>query len=111
MSGLAAAIIEAAFYTTAFGATEALRLTSPDGRIGHAHLSIGTRRSSCSPNGRISAYWHQATVGGTPVSLHLSVEDADTVVTRTADAGATVLRAEEETVRSPPSVHSPLDQH
>ena len=32
------------FYKKAFGATEAMRLAQPDGRIGHAELQIGDSR-------------------------------------------------------------------
>jgi PhnB protein len=80
------------FYKQVFGATEALRLTGPDGRIGHAELKIGTSRLMLAdehpemdflgPNGR----------GGTPVTIHLYVEDADAVFSAAVAAGAAELR-------------------
>ena len=80
------------FYKQVFGATEVLRLTGPDGRIGHAELKIGTSRLMLAdehpemdflgPNGR----------GGTPVTIHLYVEDADALFSAAVAAGATELR-------------------
>jgi PhnB protein len=81
-----------AFYAKVFGALEAYRLSDPSGKIGHAELSI---RGACfmiadeyKDFGAVSP----GTVGGTPVSLHLYVDDVDDTVARAIEAGATVLR-------------------
>ena len=86
----AAAAIE--FYRAAFGAVEQFRLTGPDGRIGHAELRIG----GCDGDavGRVAGLRgaEPATIGGSPVKLHLYVDDCDAVVARAVAAGATLMR-------------------
>lgn len=73
------------FYVKAFGATEAVRLTTPDGsRVVHAELSIQGAKlflaDQCGdpvqPSGRIG--------------LHLEVPDADAAQARAAQAGARI---------------------
>jgi PhnB protein len=87
VSGVAAAI---EWYSQALGAHELLRNAAPDGRIMHSELLLGDSRffvvdefpeSMRSP----------ATLGGTPVTLHLYVPDVDALFSRATDAGATVL--------------------
>jgi PhnB protein len=85
MSGAARAI---EFYQRVFGAKEIMRLPGADGRVGHAELQIGTSRimlaDECPQRGAQSPQ----TVGGTPVSLLLYVEDVDAVAARAVAAGA-----------------------
>lgn len=81
-----------AFYVRAFGAVETMRLAEPDGRIGHAEIKIGAAPIMISdeyPNERVLS---PATLGGTPVSIHLYVPDVDAFVARAAEAGGKVLR-------------------
>ena len=85
--GAAAAI---AFYKQAFGAVEEGRMDGPDGKLMHAMIRIGNSAvmladefpewGSVGPN----------TLKGTPVTLHLYVEDADAVFAQALAAGATV---------------------
>ncbi|HEY8478162.1 MAG TPA: VOC family protein [Chloroflexota bacterium] len=86
----AAAAIE--FYQRAFGARELLRMLSPDGQhVWHAEIQIGDSRLMLGeeiPDG--SSGRAPQSLGGTPVSLHLYVEDADAVFQRAVEAGATV---------------------
>ncbi|OLB77012.1 MAG: glyxoylase [Actinobacteria bacterium 13_2_20CM_2_71_6] len=80
------------FYRNVFGATERMRMPEPDGRIGHAELEIGTAVIMISdeyPDMDIRA---PKTVGGTPVTISVYVEDVDDVFTRATEAGATALR-------------------
>jgi PhnB protein len=80
------------FYREAFGAVERLRIPGPAGRIGHAEIVIG---GSCimlaDEHPEIDAVGPH-TVGGSPVGLHLYVEDVDAVVARAVAAGATLTR-------------------
>ncbi len=78
------------WYSKAFGAHELLRNTGPDGAtIMHSELLLGDSRFFVVdefPGGT-----SPATLGGTPVTLHLYVEDVDAVFGRAVAAGAEVL--------------------
>lgn len=87
--GNAAAAIE--FYKAAFGAEEIFQMRDPNGtRLWHAELKIGDsfifltdeypEMGSMSPN----------TLGGSPVTIHLSVNDADAWFDRAVQAGASI---------------------
>jgi PhnB protein len=80
------------FYVDAFGAVENYRLTEPSGKIGHADLRIGDGQLMLADEYPDWGALSPATVGGTPVSLHLYVVDVDAVAKRATDLGATVLR-------------------
>ena len=82
-----------AFYKKAFGAVENFRLTDPsDGRIGHAEISLGDAVVMISDEYPDFGAISPATLGGTPVTLHLRVEDVDKVFPKALAAGATELR-------------------
>ena len=80
------------FYKKAFGAEESLRLTDPTGRIGHAHMTIGNAAFMLADEHPEFGALGPVTLGGTPVTLHLEVADADASAKRALDAGATLLR-------------------
>ena len=84
----AAAAIE--FYKKAFGATEVYRLTEPGGRIGHAEIRIGRAVIMLADEYPESGHLGPLSLGGTPVKIHLYVEDADAVVSRAYEAGAKI---------------------
>jgi PhnB protein len=79
------------FYKKAFSATERLRLPMPDGKIAHAEIEIGgsviMMGEECPQRGAKSP----KTLGGTPVHVHLYVEDVDATYKQALAAGATVL--------------------
>ena len=80
------------FYSRAFGAVELFRLTEPGGRIGHAEMRIrGSLLMLADENPDFGAV-SPASLGGTPVRMHLQVEDVDGFMRRAAAAGATELR-------------------
>lgn len=82
-----------AFYVAAFGAVENYRLIDPQsGKVGHADLAIGDASFMLADEHPDFGALSPATLGGTPVKLHLSVADADEAVARAERAGATVLR-------------------
>lgn len=81
-----------AFYTRVFGAKEQLRLAEPDGRIGHAELKIGDGGIMLADELPAFGALSPPTIGGTPIKLHLYVEDVDATMTRAEAAGATILR-------------------
>ncbi|WP_438014876.1 VOC family protein [Sorangium sp. So ce315] len=80
------------FYKRAFGAREDVRIPMPDGRIGHAELSIGRARFFLSDEYPDLGAVGPQTLGGTSVSVMVYVEDVDALVARAAAAGATIER-------------------
>jgi len=77
-----------AFYVKAFGAVEAARITRPGGKLMHAMVRIGDSAVMLvDENPEWKALGPKA-IGGTPVTLHLYVEDADAVFARAVAAGA-----------------------
>ncbi len=80
------------FYKKAFGAKEVMRLAQPDGRIGHAELQFGDSRLMLADEFPEMDFRSPRSVGGTPVMLHLYVDDVDAVVGRAVAHGAKVLR-------------------
>ena len=86
----AAAAID--FYTAVFGAVEVQRWTAPDGRIGHAELELAGQRFYVADEHPEIGVRGPHALGGTAVSLVLSVPDADATVARAVDAGATLER-------------------
>jgi PhnB protein len=85
----AAAAID--YYKKVFGATERVRMDTPDGKIGHAELEIGdslVMLAEALPQFSTRA---PTDVGATTASIFLYVEDVDAVVKGAVDAGATVL--------------------
>jgi PhnB protein len=82
-----------AFYGNAFGAAERMRHTAPDGRIGHAELTIGDSMIMLADEFPERNARAPGALGGSRVGLHLFVEDVDAVVARAVSAGAAVTRA------------------
>ena len=77
-----------AFYTQAFGAKEEFRLSEPGGRIGHAELDFnGTILMLADEFPEYGIQGPEA-FGGTPVTIHLHVDNADAVIQRAVEAGA-----------------------
>jgi PhnB protein len=80
------------FYGKAFGAQLTMRLADPQGRIGHAELKIGDSIIMLADEHPEFGVRSPQSFGGSPVSLHLYVEDADAVVASAVAAGAKLLR-------------------
>jgi PhnB protein len=80
------------FYKHAFGAKEVMRIPHPDGRIGHAELQLGDSRIMLADEFPEIGARSPMSLGGTPVSILLYVEDVDAVTTRALAAGAKLLR-------------------
>ena len=89
IKGAAAAID---YYKKVFGATERGRMDAPGGKIGHAELGIGDSTLMLADEFPEMGYRSPKTIGGTPVSIVLYVEDVDTVFKRAADAGGKTIR-------------------
>lgn len=81
------------FYTKAFGAKETYRLAEPSGRIGHAEFEISGSPIMISDEYLEMDVRSPETLGGSPVGIHVYVDDVDTFVARAAEHGATIRRA------------------
>ena len=84
------------FYCSVLGASERMRMPAPDGRVGHAELQLGDSIIMLADENAEMGARGPASIGGTPVSLHVYVEDSDAVFERAVDAGATALRPVED---------------
>lgn len=87
------------FYVKAFDAVELGRVPGPDGRLMHAALQING--STVMLNDDFPEYNDGKSstpiaLGGTPVTIHLTVTDVDAKFQQAIDAGATVIAALED---------------
>jgi len=80
------------FYKKAFGAVELFRHTAPTGKIGHAEVRIGDTVVMLADVHPDSDAHGPAHYGGSPISLHMYVEDVDAVARQAIAAGAKVKR-------------------
>lgn len=92
VDGAAAAID---FYTTVLGAEERMRMPGPDGRIGHAELLLGDAVVMLADEYPDMDIRSPTSIGGSPVTIHVYVEDVDRVFEQAIAAGATELQAVE----------------
>jgi PhnB protein len=79
-----------AFYTKAFGAVELMRLPGQDGKLAHASLRIGDSTLMLVDEAPDYGMYAPTSLKGSPVTIHLYVEDVDTVFNRAIAAGAKV---------------------
>jgi len=84
------------FYKKAFGATELFRLAQPDGKIGHAEIKIGDSPIMLADEAPQMGAKSPQSFGGSPVGIHLYVEDVDKVFNQAIAAGAKVERPVED---------------
>ena len=78
------------FYKQAFGATEQARLPGPDGRLMHAAVKIGDSQVMLVDEMPEWGALGPKSLKGSPVTLHLYVDDVDAFVARAVKAGAKV---------------------
>lgn len=87
----AAAAID--FYVRAFGVREKFRLTEPSGRIGHAELEFGPMTLMLSEEYPEYGIRGPQAIGGTSVTIHLHVGNADAMIERAVQEGAALEMA------------------
>ena len=80
------------FYKKAFGAEERLRIPAPDGKIGHAELEIGDSVLMIADEFPEMNALSPQTLGGTPVSFCIYVEDVDADFPKAIAAGGKETR-------------------
>ncbi|HKX94594.1 MAG TPA: VOC family protein [Methylibium sp.] len=86
-AGAAAAID---FYAAAFGAVEQFRLAGPDGKLMHGAVRIGDSMLMLVDENPEWGMLGPKALKGSPVTIHLYVEDVDAFVAKAVAAGATV---------------------
>jgi PhnB protein len=92
VDGAAAAID---FYTAVLDAKERMRMPAPEGRIGHAELEIGESIIMLADEFPDMGNRAPKSVGGSPVSIMVYVEDVDATFAKALENGAKELRAVE----------------
>lgn len=80
------------FYTEVFGAKERGRMPAPGDKVGHAELQLGDSVIMLSDELPEMDQRSPKSVGGTPVTISVYVEDVDAVFDRGIRAGARPLR-------------------
>ena len=86
-AGAADAIL---FYKKAFNAVEMVRLPGPQGKLMHACIRIGDSQVMLVDEMPEWGAFGPKSLKGSPVTIHLQVEDVDAVVARAVGAGAKI---------------------
>jgi PhnB protein len=89
----AAAAIE--FYEAVLGTSVRMRMDFPDGKVGHAELQLGDSVLMVADEFPEMGFLGPKSVGGTPITISVYVDDVDAVFDQALAAGATELRAVE----------------
>jgi PhnB protein len=76
------------FYKRAFGAVEVARMPGPGGKLMHGMVRIGDSALMLVDESPEWGSRGPKAIGGTPVTIHLYVEDVDAVVAQAVAAGA-----------------------
>jgi len=84
------------FYREVLGATARGVMTGPDGRVGHAELQLGDSVLMLADEHPEMDISGPKATGGTPVMIHVYVEDVDATMERAVAAGATTSRPVED---------------
>ena len=80
------------FYKKAFGAEERFRMNTPDGKsIAHAQLKMGDSLFMLADEFPQMNSLSPESIGGSPVSMYVYVENVDAFFNQAVSAGATVL--------------------
>ena len=90
----AAAAID--FYTSVLGAKEKVRMGAPGGKIGHAELELGDSIVMLADEHPEMGFLGPKSVGGTPVTISVYVENVDEVFERAVAGGASAERPVED---------------
>ena len=82
------------FYLDVFGATERMRMPGDTpGTVGHAEIEIGDGLVMIADEFPDHGFLSPKSIGGTPVTIHVYVADADAVFAKAVAGGATATRA------------------
>ena len=89
----AGALDAMAFYKRAFGATEGAVMLAPDGKLMHGMVRIGDSALMLMEENKAWGSLGPALLGGSPVTIHLYVNNCDAVFAKAVAEGATVKMA------------------
>ena len=78
------------FYVSVLGAEERMRMPGPDDKVGHAELSIGDSMIMLADEFPEMGARSPKSIGGSPVTIHVYVQDVDFTAALAVDAGATI---------------------
>lgn len=84
------------FYARALGAREVMRMPRPDGGIAHAEIQIGDSRIMLADEAPQMDAHGPSHYGGSPITLHVYLQDVDATTKQATAAGATVVRPIED---------------
>jgi PhnB protein len=84
------------FYTEVFGAKERGRMGGPDGKLGHAELELGDSMIMLADEFPEMGAVGPKTVGGTPLTILVYVEDVDATYAKALELGATATQPVED---------------
>ncbi len=84
------------YYQRVFGATEHMRMPGPDGKIGHAEITIGDSMIMLADEHPQMGARSPRAFGGAAVSIMLYVDDVDATVKAAVADGAKVLQPVED---------------
>lgn len=79
------------FYKKGFGVQERGTMKGPDGRVAHAELKLGDSVFMLSDEYPEMDCHSPKTIGGSPVSMYVYVDDVDSFFDKAISAGAKVL--------------------
>lgn len=92
----AGAVDAIGYYKEAFGATELARLPGPGGKLMHAMLQIGDSKLMLVDEMPEWGALGPKALEGSPVTIHLYVDDVDAVIEKAVAAGAKVTMPPED---------------
>jgi PhnB protein len=84
------------FYKKAFGAKEKMRLMGPGGKIGHAEIVIGDSPVMLADESPMMGTRSPKSMGGSPISIVVYVENVDGTVKQAVSSGAKLERPIED---------------
>jgi PhnB protein len=84
------------FYVTVLGAKERGRMPAPGGNVGHAELEIGDSMIMLADEFPEMGGKSPKSIGGSPVTVMVYVEDVDSVFEKALDNGASAISKVED---------------
>jgi PhnB protein len=84
------------FYKRAFGAVEFVRLADPSGKVMHAEIRVGDLQIMLADEFPDMGYQSPSSIGASPVSILLYIENVDQVFKSAIEAGGLAVKPVED---------------